>query len=1012
MSINRNKVQKRAQKQIRKRNWSKALREYKKLADDDPSDMRSLLKCGDLYVKLDQNKEALESYKSVADNYAQKEMFGKAIAVYKQALRLDPEDVQLHHAVAECYYRRGRLKDAVRTFHDVQAMYKEQGDYDSQREILEHMVRIDPDDVGLRIQLAERYTKDDLQEAALQAFTQCAQTLEEEGRLDELLQVWERILFLTPDRHDLRKKVVRLYLDRQDNQTALKHLQICFRDLPKDIETLELLSQTFERLDRIEKAVMVIEELAPLYEEAQREADAQNLYRRLLRLDPDNETARRALGTGPDSGVMAGPTDTGTLAKRQRTPAPSQDAIDSDVEFLDDDVEFLDDDVEFLDDDAPVKQPATASGGAPPPPKTPAPPPPKASAAPPSLPSTSPPENGPPKAPDVGPDGGPKTMDVEALEPLGPPQTMDLSAIEPLDEIEPVDDDEPLPEDQIRKMLGECDVFLKYGLYDKAAAAIGEAIEASPKSLFAHERLLNLHEATGNTQALYQTLLTLAELTVHLPARAYDYLQRSLEIAPEPMAVKIKAKALDIDLDAPPPTDDLADISVAAIEPVEDEVPAEPQTMHIDVDSDDIAGLQEPSISDEEVEAIAAIQFLDPDDDDGQEEESTDDDDIDLLGDALDDIDDAFDHFAGDVESSPAEDLVESTNVEDDAPPPAADSVDSGSLGLVEATDAGDNDSALGLGEPTDADMVEPAVLDTDEMGQGLDEATDPDVVTEDTLLDLDFGTDAEEIDADVLSDDFEFGDGDEIMDMDLLDDDADFDDADLEALDEDSESQAEASGPDVNSLFDGVEADDLFGSLFGDEDEGAGLGLGADAVGAGMQFGDDDPDGEMAEIDFFIQQGLSEEAQEALESFAEENPTHPGIEKRREQIEQVRDAGSNFFGARSLSEKFNMTSLEDDEPTPEANSFDSIVNSNIELGVAYRDMGLIDEAIEEFNQAAEDPDAAPSAYYNIGLCEMELDQPQQARSTFHKVLDMDDISSEVRSAVRQKIEELETQVS
>jgi pilus assembly protein FimV len=81
-------------------------------------------------------------------------------------------------------------------------------------------------------------------------------------------------------------------------------------------------------------------------------------------------------------------------------------------------------------------------------------------------------------------------------------------------------------------------------------------------------------------------------------------------------------------------------------------------------------------------------------------------------------------------------------------------------------------------------------------------------------------------------------------------------------------------------------------------------------------------------------------------------------------------------------------------------------------LGVAYRDMGLVNEAIDEFRQAADDPEAAVSAHYHIALCEIDLGQHDQALSTFQELLSMDGVTAEVRAQVQQKMADLEAQAS
>ena len=915
MGINRDKVLNKAQKQVRKRNWKKALRYYRELIDDDPGDMRSLLKCGDLYARLDRNEEAIEAYKTVADTYAQDERYQKAIAVYKQARRMDEDDVAISHAIGECHYRLGRLKDAIRTFHDVQRLYEERGDHDNQRSILEHMVRIDPDDVGLRIQLAERYTKDGLRNEALEAFHWCSDILRNEGRLDELAQVLERIIYLSPNGHDHRKELVRIYLDRGDDEKALKHLQICFRELTNDVETLELLAQTFERLDRDEKAVMVLEELATLYKKAGRQADLDNLHRRILRLDPDNEMARQATGAdeGPDSGMLAGRHETGPVSRQTPPPGTSTEEI-----------EFLDDDIEFLDDDL-VTETEPAPSGARPQASVPSPPS--------DLPSTPPETRDDVEPLDLSDDVEliddeddaillddevdaellddevdaeliDDEDDAELLDDEVDVEPVDTSAgIEEIDQIEAVDEIEavePVDEEaMVREMLSECDSFLQVGLYDKAANVIEQALNDYPESIHAHQRLLELHRATGNTEQQVEALLGLAELASFIPSTAKEFLSEARQLAADPQRIDAFSQQLGIE----PDTQDLE---------------AEPEQ------PDPVPHGEQPPTGDIEVDD--APQPLDDDD---------------PFADALEGLDAAIDSYG--------------KTIDDDVP------VDEAAI-----SDIGDADIEL--------DELEPLTEDTD-------------IASDDDLA---------------------FDDADDIVEMDLSSDASGFDDSELESLDAATDSDADQQGDgEVNTIFSDVEADDLFDDLFG----------GASAENA-IEIGGDDPEGDMEEIDFLLQQGLTEEAEEALQKFESKNPDHPGIDRRRNQLRQLRsgvDVDENPFGSRSLSKKFHPEPLTED-PGPGADSqpieLDSVVNSNLELGVSYREMGLVEEAIQEFEQAAEDPEAAASAYYNIGLCEMDLGRQQAALNTFHELLEMDEVNPDLRSAVREKLDELEAQAS
>src|SRR5512134_244688 len=79
-----------AQKALSRGEWKKALESFQAHCADEPDDLRSRLRVGDLLDRLGRKKEAVEVYREVAEAYAGKGFFPQAISVYKIVLRVDP----------------------------------------------------------------------------------------------------------------------------------------------------------------------------------------------------------------------------------------------------------------------------------------------------------------------------------------------------------------------------------------------------------------------------------------------------------------------------------------------------------------------------------------------------------------------------------------------------------------------------------------------------------------------------------------------------------------------------------------------------------------------------------------------------------------------------------------------------------------------------------------------------------------------------------------------------------
>ena len=68
MAINRDKILQEAQKLVDKKRYDKAIAEYQKVVADDPTDVRTLLKIGNLYLQLEQFADAISTYERVGSH--------------------------------------------------------------------------------------------------------------------------------------------------------------------------------------------------------------------------------------------------------------------------------------------------------------------------------------------------------------------------------------------------------------------------------------------------------------------------------------------------------------------------------------------------------------------------------------------------------------------------------------------------------------------------------------------------------------------------------------------------------------------------------------------------------------------------------------------------------------------------------------------------------------------------------------------------------------------------------
>ena len=296
MAINRDKVNAAAIKLLQAGKYDKAIAELRKLVEDDPSDVRTILKIGDTYVKMGSRGEAIQSYERVAQIYSEQGFYLKAVAVFKQMLRVDGQLPDVHLKLAELYQQLGLTSDCLQHYQQVAIFYEQSGRAKDSLAILKRMVDLDPDNLPSRIKLAELFAQQGQMQDAVGEFKSAAAYLLTQQREDDFIRVGERLIFFDPGALDMTRQLAEIYLKRGDAKLALGKLQLCFKTDPRNLETLSLIAKAFLDMQQVPKTVSVYKEMARIHESNGAMGEARTQWQRVLDLTPGDEDAEIALG--------------------------------------------------------------------------------------------------------------------------------------------------------------------------------------------------------------------------------------------------------------------------------------------------------------------------------------------------------------------------------------------------------------------------------------------------------------------------------------------------------------------------------------------------------------------------------------------------------------------------------------------------------------------------------------------------------------------------------------------
>jgi tetratricopeptide (TPR) repeat protein len=195
----------------------------------------------------------------------------------------------------------------------------------------------------------------------------------------------------------------------------------------------------------------------------------------------------------------------------------------------------------------------------------------------------------------------------------------------------------------------------------------------------------------------------------------------------------------------------------------------------------------------------------------------------------------------------------------------------------------------------------------------------------------------------------------------------------------------------------------------------------------------------DLAQLDSFIDHGLHEDAIRLLGKLEREFPDNQAVAERRlglkatgvllEEVLAVQEEPEELFADEEesyidLAKELELEMAEEEAMVDEATGrgkeealleevfrefqkgveeqlSEADSDTHFNLGIAYKEMGLLPEAIREFQVSSRDPNMFVESCSMIGVCYVEQGMWGQAAEWYQKALDTPDLAEEARLALR-----------
>jgi tetratricopeptide (TPR) repeat protein len=260
MAYNKSKYVESAQKLLNQGKVAQAIAEYQQILKYEPRDQVTLMTIGELYIRQGETFQAIEYFERLAQLFVADGFLTKAIAVYKRISKLAPEEIRPLEKLADLYVQQGVMSEARPLFLQLAELHLKNGKQPEAIALLKKLLLAEPDNLRIQVRLAELYQAMGQSDAALEGFVSAAQRALARGDQAECERLADKALQINAKQLDALIIKARSHSSVGNTQQAAEILERV-PDLEKGGEPAELLLDLYLKTSKWEDATALAQKI-------------------------------------------------------------------------------------------------------------------------------------------------------------------------------------------------------------------------------------------------------------------------------------------------------------------------------------------------------------------------------------------------------------------------------------------------------------------------------------------------------------------------------------------------------------------------------------------------------------------------------------------------------------------------------------------------------------------------------------------------------------------------------
>jgi tetratricopeptide (TPR) repeat protein len=237
----------------------KAIEAYRAIVKDDPKDVKVQNSLGDLYIRQGKKKEGIAAYLEVATLYERDGFALRSIAILQKIINLDAEQTPVRLRLGDLYAAQKLPAEARAQYLQVADYLDKRGDVAAALDVFRKIANLDPDNLAVRVKLAGMFEKQKFPEKAAEEYVRAAKGYQQKKEAATAADLFQRAVKLHPANLAARRGLAEHHASRQEWPMVVAALDPVVSRDTRETDLVTLFAEACLHQGRTHDAVAVLQ---------------------------------------------------------------------------------------------------------------------------------------------------------------------------------------------------------------------------------------------------------------------------------------------------------------------------------------------------------------------------------------------------------------------------------------------------------------------------------------------------------------------------------------------------------------------------------------------------------------------------------------------------------------------------------------------------------------------------------------------------------------------------------